>query len=1452
MRILPAYLKRIFLSTLLFFMCAEAFGNHLVGMDFFYTYVSGNTYKITLIAYADCASSSLASYGALSTNTPAIYIYNGDSYISTINLSVQPPSTGVEITPVCPADLALTQCTSLSYTIPGIKKFVYSANYTVSGPSPVWRFLFTGDMGGSYAGRSTAITNLSSSPVSSIQLVDTLDNSTGHNSNPTMSVVPTPYFCINNTDNYNPGAVDPDGDSLTFYLVDAMGGTSTSSPGGPVTYVHGSGVRPLQASVFSFDPMTGQISFYTDTIQRSCVVYNIEEHRAGTLVGTCQREMTFLLLTCTNTPASGGFVTPVNATVTDSTHLTVCAGSGAFSVNINPTESDVSNDITVTSAGLPTGATLSVTGNGTPTPHVTFSWSTSGLTPGAYTFYLTFTDNNCPLAGTQTLAYTITVSSQPTVSYSVLSAASCTKKGAITITPGGSGSPWQVDVSQTGDTLQRFPGTTRAFTDSLPGGTYTITIFSFGSHACSSSETITLTLPTLPALTPTTTNPTYCGASDGTIILHHLQPGTLDTVVYTFDGVVHRATYTVATDSSITITGLLAGVYTSITASEGAYCVSPAATATLVNPAFPLRTLTAVNPIFCGICNGSVTLYGLHPGQLDTINFTKDGVAQPQVSFLVGSDSEIILTGLCAGVYSSFIANTASVCISAPVGPVTLTVPPFTMRSITFTNPVYCGICDGTVTLHGLYPSGLDTIYYTMDGAAQTPVPVTVASDSTVTLTGLCAGVYDNFVAHAGASCISNTLGPVTLTVPPFTQRSLTFTNPAYCGICNGSVTIHGLHPGETDSVHYTYGGVAQTPWVQAVGTDSTITITGLCAGVYANFITHTGGTCVSNTLGPVTLTVPPFTIRAITNTNPDYCGICNGTITVYGAYPGQLDTFNFTKDGVAQTAVSFVIPSDSTVTITGLCAGTYDNIIANTAGSCISNSLGPVDLTVPPFVVRTDTTRNPTKCGFCDGIMWIFGVHPGETDSVHYFLNGVLQPPYVALVSSDSIIAIPGLCEGTYTNITVTTGGVCVSNVLGPDTLKAPPIIPAFNYNIGLGCKGDTLYTSNQSWPASDLTYIWNFGDGTSVSTATDPTHVYYSPGTYNVELYITNTKCYDSITHSFTLDNLINAGYTATPYPYVCQETPVTFTNTSVGTSLSYTWIYGDEDVDHTANTVHSFVRTGTYNVQMVVSNYVPCYDTVIKTIEVDSISGISMSATDNSICQGTGVTVEGVYSLIGNTGVVWSFGPGDTLKNVNPVLRVYDQPGEYTITVQALYRACPDTSVSRTFVVYSNPPIDLGADTAICPGSNAISIGNRAQEQVGASWEWNTGQTTQQISIIEPGDYYAKVTLNGCSSVDTIHVYNDCYIDIPNVFTPNGDGLNDYFFPRQLLARGLSTFSIQIYNRWGELVFSSNTLDGRGWDGRFNGVPQPEGVYIYILDATFIDGEHEHRKGNVSLLR
>src|SRR5690606_36994671 len=131
--------------------------------------------------------------------------------------------------------------------------------------------------------------------------------------------------------------------------------------------------------------------------------------------------------------------------------------------------------------------------------------------------------------------------------------------------------------------------------------------------------------------------------------------------------------------------------------------------------------------------------------------------------------------------------------------------------------------------------------------------------------------------------------------------------------------------------------------------------------------------------------------------------------------------------------------------------------------------------------------------------------------------------------------------------------------------------------------------------------------------------------------------------------------------------------------------------------------------------------------------------------------------------------------------------------------------------------------------CLGGQPVYLKNlRADPPFPYRQVWNTGDTTAVLKVVQPGTYTLSITTepHGCTTTESIEIIKDCNIDIPNAFTPNADGHNDYFFPRQLLSISVKQFRMQVFNRWGRVVFESTRPDGRGWDGRLNGKAQPNG--------------------------
>jgi len=497
-----------------------------------------------------------------------------------------------------------------------------------------------------------------------------------------------------------------------------------------------------------------------------------------------------------------------------------------------------------------------------------------------------------------------------------------------------------------------------------------------------------------------------------------------------------------------------------------------------------------------------------------------------------------------------------------------------------------------------------------------------------------------------------------------------------------------------------------------------------------------------------------------------------------------------------------------------------------------------------------------PSTCGACDGKIILHGLVPFQPDTIYYAINGVNQPPQIITSWSDSTVTLINLCAATYSNITAKYG-VCSSNVLPPVVLDNPPITAGFSYIVKYGCHGDTVvYTNLSSSPgATTINYTWKFGDG-SIDTATNPTHIFLTQGTYTTELYISNTTCEDSTNQSIPLIHPIKASFTVSK-DTICQGTQVNFTNTSIGNTVptppTYLWTFGDGNTSTLTNPSDIFLNYGVYVVKLVETDFVPCVDSAFYTVYVDSLSFNYFTTSDSVICLGKEVIFTGFNVAEGQTSTVWNFGDSTIITNRNPISYAYGSTGIFHVVYTANYRVCPDTSFSEDLTVLPYPVANIGPDTALCPGSGNITITDIANINNNAvTWLWNTGATTPSIVASTSGTYYVTVSQGGCSTTDSMFIGNDCYLDIPNAFTPNGDGVNDYFMPRQLLSSGLTSFKMEIFDRWGELLFQTTNIDGRGWDGRFNGVMQPQGVFVYMIDASFKDGSVQHYNGNVTLLR
>ena len=238
----------------------------------------------------------------------------------------------------------------------------------------------------------------------------------------------------------------------------------------------------------------------------------------------------------------------------------------------------------------------------------------------------------------------------------------------------------------------------------------------------------------------------------------------------------------------------------------------------------------------------------------------------------------------------------------------------------------------------------------------------------------------------------------------------------------------------------------------------------------------------------------------------------------------------------------------------------------------------------------------------------------------------------------------------------------------------------------------------------------------------------------------------------------------------------------------------------------------------------------------VPVASILGedsICPGDTANLIAQGAGS-----YS--------WSTGSSSSHIDVNPEFTT-----EYTLVVSN--NGCNDTT-THTVNLFPEPIAYAGEDVTISKGESVILYASTA-----ISYEWYPASFLNcsdcQTPICTPAAstlYTLTITdINGCKATDNIYVqvYEDCgTVYGPNVFSPNGDGINDVFF---LQGNCIKSLEIRIFNRWGNMLYESSDINF-SWDGKHNGKDVASGVYFYAYDVIFEDGSTKSGKSSITLLR
>jgi gliding motility-associated-like protein len=405
---------------------------------------------------------------------------------------------------------------------------------------------------------------------------------------------------------------------------------------------------------------------------------------------------------------------------------------------------------------------------------------------------------------------------------------------------------------------------------------------------------------------------------------------------------------------------------------------------------------------------------------------------------------------------------------------------------------------------------------------------------------------------------------------------------------------------------------------------------------------------------------------------------------------------------------------------------------------------------------------------------------------------------------------------------------------------------------------------------------YIWVYNDPFS-TTLRDTTfapnntvsHTYNQVGNFILMLIsIDSATCNIADTAFVTVkvgNNIVDADFSFFKLDS-CNSLRYQFINQTVATvpnysSQTFLWDFGDNTPKVRTGfgpINHTYASVGTYTVKLLVDDTTFCNvpDSAVKQLRISPNVKASFTTPNRGCVPYTPVFKN---TSQGGTDWIWEFSTGFVSTDFEPTY-TFNTVGTYTVRLIAIDTATcnkRDTSAYFTITVLPIPTANFSW-TPNPPQVNALTRFTNLSS--GATrYLWNFGDGESSTAFAPTHQYNATGTYRA-----TLYAYNaaDCVdsitqdvpivivplLDVPNAFTPGRFGENGVVKVRGF---GIGTLNWNIYNRWGQVVFSTSDRN-QGWDGTFKGALQPMDVYTYTLDVEFTDGQKLRKTGDISLLR
>jgi gliding motility-associated-like protein len=668
-------------------------------------------------------------------------------------------------------------------------------------------------------------------------------------------------------------------------------------------------------------------------------------------------------------------------------------------------------------------------------------------------------------------------------------------------------------------------------------------------------------------------------------------------------------------------------------------------------------------------------------------------------------------------------------------------------------------------------------------------------------ITAICQGLSANLVAVPAGINYQWSTGSNASSIQPTTSGIYTLTVTDNNGCTNSTTQIVTVNNNPTPAISGTFVvcdgdqgllDVGNTPGMTYSWSNGTtgFSIQPTVSGTYSVIVTDANGCTGTATQ---TFNVNPLPTPSISG-DPDFCTGDNVTLNSVGTY------VNYQWSNGVNTSQNIITAG-----------GTYILTVTDNNG-CIGNTNFTVTenpLPQPILPINTD---------LCDGNNTV--LNPGNFTS-YAWSNGSVNSSITATIS------------GIYT-VTVTDQNGCVNSTTANVAVHLNPTPSIVGQNEI--CEGkSTVLSLNSNYSQ----YLWSTGISTNTQTV-------IIAGSYSVV-----------VTDAFGCTGSTSFSVLVNPLPLVnitgdldkCSGESTTLS--TIPGQGTYSWTNGSTDPSITVTTGGVYTVTVTTNKGCTKSLGVSFNEHPIPTAAYDPESNVT--------CEEIRIKFQNKSINEAGSTFYWTFGDGGTSTERSPS-HVYAAPGEYntSLLVTSPYSCKDDASQVVEVVTPPLPEAKFNQSTQLVSIFNSeVSFSNSSINSVRYRWSFGDGHSSSEDN---PTHVFDKVGTNKIKLI----AYNiaDCFDEyeanlevapffIPNAFTPNDDGKNDVFFDGTPVLN-VTSFDMQIFNRWGQNIYTTDSFF-LPWDGYMsNGDPSPEGLYTYKIKIISIKGKYYEFTGSFSLIR